>query len=154
MTPNCILTDSINGVHYHCSLYAGHMGNHSLVQDTRTNECGATHFILNERFDCNREMGHNGGHWHQNSAGRVTTWPQQVTYPAGKANGNTAYQQWFDDEWNRLLDLKETEPEEEQTYTVELTLADLKVIAYYLAEADEDDADTVTKIDEALKEAL
>jgi hypothetical protein len=127
------------------------------------NECGATHYIRGERFICNRTLSHSGSHIHTDYARRETSWPRvgeswlsNPANPAGRGNGKTAYQQWFDDEWNRLQALKkEAEP---GVHPVLLTKEDLKVIAYYLSAADEkhdsDDMPVVAKIDAALKRSL
>lgn len=120
------------------------------------NECGATHYIKGEQFACNQRRNHGGDrHWQEDWYGRVTTWPRQFA--------KTTYSSVIDEDMARIkadliascerLDALFKEDEEAET-SVLLTLADLKVISYYLAEADEDDADTVEKIDAALKEML
>lgn len=130
------------------------------------NECGAQYVDATAlKHTCNLVRNHEGPHYDYRYR---RTWPR--FHPFGghfkvdwgtsdsrykaKVTGEfpketSQYADWFTQEYKTGV-LGEWQ---EQTVTLELTLTDLKTIAYYMAE--EEDADkTKIKIDNALKEML
>ena len=92
-----------------------------------------------ESFRCKKPQGHDSDH---------------VTYINGVRTGwsQSPYRAWFQNEYQHGV-LGAFDESLEPKTNVQLTLTDLKTIAYYMAE--EEDADpTKVKIDKALKEML
>ena len=116
------------------------------MENKETPPCGER----NASWGCTLDKGHEGAHSAEGTAGKVyCTWPNRV------------YKDWFQREYNwgvqdaryRAKVLGAFDEGTELKTNVQLTLTDLKTIAYYMAE--EEDADpTKAKIDKALKEML
>ena len=117
------------------------------------NECGALYYdATGLKHTCNLVSNHEGSHYDYKYR---RTWPSAHPYDWGVQDARYRAKvlgEWALDEGLPRYKARVLADLEPKT-TVQLTLTDLKTIAYYMAE--EEDADpTKAKIDKALKEML